>query len=322
MGVLKITRGPRPGAVRAVIYGTEGIGKSTLAAQFPAPLILDTEDGTRQLDCAVAEIKDWKTLTLAISELAVDPQGFRTVVIDSADWAERILVESMLAASGKKSIEDYGFGKGYVLLQEHIGRFLAKCDDLIAAGMNVVFVAHSAVKRTSPPDMTDGFDRYELKLTKQVAPLLKEWADLLLFCNYRTSIVEGADGRKKAAGGKERLMHTERTASWDAKNRFGLPATLPMSIASLAPVFGKPSPPPVKSADVEEPEDAPPTVAEIVGHIRSAKTVKALGRMGDRIDEMASEGHLTDLEVAELMGAINARHQEIEPTTQEAVTNG
>ncbi len=79
---------------------------------------------------------------------------------------------------------------------------------------------------------------------------------------------------------------------------------------------------PAKAAEVEEPGDAPPTVPEILGHIRAAKTVKALGRMGDRIDELTSEGHLTDLEVAELMGAINTRHQEIEPTTQETVTNG
>ncbi len=83
----------------------------------------------------------------------------------------------------------------------------------------------------------------------------------------------------------------------------------------------RPAQPP-KAAEVAEPEDAPPKVAEILGHIQAAKTVKALGRMGDRIDELTSEGHLDDLEVAELMGAINRRHQEIEPTTQETVTNG
>lgn len=79
---------------------------------------------------------------------------------------------------------------------------------------------------------------------------------------------------------------------------------------------------PLKAAEAAEPEDAPPKVSEILGHIQAAKTVKALGRMGDRIDELTSEGHLDDLEVAELMGAINRRHQEIEPTTKETVTNG
>jgi hypothetical protein len=82
----------------------------------------------------------------------------------------------------------------------------------------------------------------------------------------------------------------------------------------------RPAQPP-KAAEAAEPEDAPPKVAEILGHIQAAKTVKALGRMGDRIDELTSEGHLDDLEVAELMGAINRRHQEIEPTTKETVTN-
>lgn len=93
-------------------------------------------------------------------------------------------------------------------------------------------------------------------------------------------------------------------------------------LADGTPAPAAPPAQPPKAVDVEDPGDAPPTVAEILGHIRLAKTVKALGRMGDRIDELASDGHLTDVEVAELMGAINARHQEIEPTTQEAVTNG
>ena len=193
MSVIKIVRGRQHGAARVAVYGVEGIGKSTLAAEFPSPVILDTEDGTRHLEAARVRIDDWKTLTLAVAELAVSPQGFRTVVIDSIDWAERLLVEWMLKAAGKKSIEDFGFGKGYVLLQEHVGRFLADLDRLIDAGIHVVLVGHAAVKRTSPPDQTEGFDRYELKLTRQVAPLVKEWADALLFANYRVKLIEGAD---------------------------------------------------------------------------------------------------------------------------------
>jgi len=223
-GVLNITRGRRQAAVRGTVYGIEGIGKTTLATQFPSPLVLDTEDGTNHIDVARASIHDWKSLTLALTELAVNAQGFKTIVIDSADWAEKLLIEWLLKTSGKKSIEDFGFGKGYTMVAEHWTRFLASCDVLIGQGINVVFVAHSTVKRTSPPDQTDGFDRYELKLTKQSAPLLREWCDLLLFCNYRTKLVEGSDGRLKATGGKDRVMHAEHSAAWDAKNRFDLPA--------------------------------------------------------------------------------------------------
>ena len=314
MSVIKIVRGRQHGAARVAVYGVEGIGKSTLAAEFPSPVILDTEDGTRHLEAARVRIDDWKTLTLAVAELAVSPQGFRTVVIDSIDWAERLLVEWMLKAAGKKSIEDFGFGKGYVLLQEHVGRFLADLDRLIDAGIHVVLVGHAAVKRTSPPDQTEGFDRYELKLTRQVAPLVKEWADALLFANYRVKLIEGADGRTKAVGGKERILFAERSAAWDAKNRLGLPAELPMTIEALAPLFGEPAKPAAKRG---KPADEP-LVVTIAKHVAEASSVRTLGKIGDRIDELASQGDLTEEEVAELMGAINARHQQIEP--QEAAT--
>jgi len=313
-GVLQITRGRRQAAVRGTIYGTEGIGKTTLATQFPDPLVLDTEDGTNHLDVARASIHDWKSLTLAITELAVNSQGFKTIVIDSADWAEKLLIEWLLKTSGKKSIEDFGFGKGYTMVAEHWTRFLASCDVLIGQGINVVFVAHSTVKRTSPPDQTDGFDRYELKLTKQSAPLLREGCDLLLFCNYRTKLVEGSDGRLKATGGKERIMHAEHSAAWDAKNRFGLPAEMPMDIGQLGTIFAGPAP-----AAVLLPQspaagsDDLPLVERITRHIREAKTVRTLGKIGDRLDELESESQLTAEQVASLLGEINRRHQELEP---------
>lgn len=244
---LNITRGKKTGAIRAVIYGTEGIGKSTLASRIPDCLVLDTEDGTGQLDIARVVASDWRGIEHAVKELIADTQGFRAVVIDTADWLERSLIDFMLKQSGKKSIEDYGFGKGYTILQEHTSRFLALCDQLIAKGVHVVFVAHAKVTRTSPPDQTDGYDRYELKLTKQVAPLLKEWADMVLFVNYRIQIVEGSDGKLKAQGGKERIMHAERSAAWDAKNRFGLPAEMPMDFAQIAHLFGAAAPRPTQA---------------------------------------------------------------------------
>jgi hypothetical protein len=309
-GVLQITRGRKQAAARATIYGDEGIGKTTLATQFPAPLVLDTEDGTHHLDVARVSVHDWKTLTLAVTELAVNPQGFQTIVIDSADWAEKLLIEWLLKTSGKKSIEDFGFGRGYTMLAEHWTRFLASCDVLVAQGINVVWVAHSTVKRVSPPDQTDGYDRYELKLTKQVSPLLREWCDLLLFCTYKMKLVEGGDGRLKAQGGKERVMHAEHSAAWSAKNRFGLPAEMPMDISHLQTIFSGPAPAQVPAAGLEEPK----LFDRIVAHISEATTVRTLGKISDRIDQLLSEEQLTQDESDKLARAINARHDVIEPT--------
>jgi hypothetical protein len=120
---LNIQRGRRHTPVRAVIYGTEGIGKSTLAAAFPAPVILDTEEGTHHLDVARVSIGSWDELRAAVAEIGSKPSEFRTVVIDSADWAERLLIESLLVEHKQKSIEGFGFGKGYTILAEGFGRF-------------------------------------------------------------------------------------------------------------------------------------------------------------------------------------------------------
>ena len=297
MGVIKITRGVQRSAARVVLYGTEGIGKTTLAAEFPGALILDTESGSTHLDCARVACPDWQSLMLAVTELAVDSQGFKTIVIDSADWAEKKLIEFMLKAAGKRSIEDFGFGKGYVMLQEHVTRFLGQCDALVERGLNVVLVAHSKVARTSPPDQTDGFDRYELKLTKQVAPLLKEWCDALLFATYKMRLVEGADGRMKATGGKTRVLYSERSAAWDAKNRYGLPEEMPMEFSQLASVVEAV---PYRAAP------GPVSIDSTLDAIASAEGA-ALERLLPRVMQRHTAGELTAEQTNTLTKAISAR---------------
>jgi hypothetical protein len=295
---IKIERGISRGAVRVVLYGTEGIGKSTLAAQFPAAVILDTEDGTRQIDCARVRCADWMTLQGALVELGGNAQGFQTVVVDSVDWAERMALEHMLRKDGKRSVEDYGFGKGFVKLAEAFSAFLGLADNLIDRGVNVVFVGHSTVKRTTPPDLDEGWDRYELKLSRQVAPLVKEWADALLFANYRTRLVPGSDGRTRAKGGKERILYAERTAAFDAKNRYGLGAELPMTIEALASLF-----------------DGPRTPRPLgwMERVAKAQTVEALGQIADEADQAVTAGDMTESQRNRLDAEINRRHDELDP---------
>jgi replication-associated recombination protein RarA len=110
---MQILKGKQSSPVRAVIYGVEGIGKTSIAAELPDALILDTEDGSKQIDCARALCLDWRSIEHAVKELIKDDQGFKTIVIDSADWMEKALIDHMLRLSGKSSIEDYGYGKGY-----------------------------------------------------------------------------------------------------------------------------------------------------------------------------------------------------------------
>jgi hypothetical protein len=300
---IKIERGVSRGAARVVLYGTEGIGKSTLAAQFPNPVILDTEDGTRQIDCARVRCGDWMTLTGAMVDLGGNAQGFQTVVVDSVDWAERLGLEHMLRKDGKRSVEDYGFGKGFVKIAEVMSAFLGMADNLIDRGVNVVFVGHSTVKRTTPPDLDEGWDRYELKLSRQVAPLVKEWADALLFANYRTRLVEGADGRTRAKGGKERILFAERTAAWDAKNRYGLGAELPMSIEALAALF----------EGQRATASVPARPLGWMERVAKAQTVEALGRIADEADQAVTAGDMTESQRNRLDAEIAKREDAIDP---------
>jgi hypothetical protein len=291
---LKIERGRRHMPARVLVDGTEGIGKSTLAAQFPAPVILDTEEGTHHLDVARVSIGSWDELRAAVAEIGSKPGEFKTVVIDSADWAERLCMDSICEEHRKKSVEDFGYGKGYTHVAEAFSKLLTQCDSLIGVGMHVVFVAHVKVVRTSPPDMTDGYDRWELKLSKQVAPLLKEWCDALLFCNYETRTTTGTDGRVKAIGGKKRVIHTERSAAFDAKNRYGLDPIVPMAIESLAPIFAEPA----KRPGWRD-------------RVAAATTLEELGRIGDDADQAVSDGKLSPELRERLDAAIDARHAEI-----------
>jgi hypothetical protein len=237
---MKITSGKQTRAQRVVIYGVESVGKSTFAAQFPKPLFLDVEGGTAHLDTDRVEIATLAELESAIREC--QSTDYQSVIIDSADWAERLVLEGMLTQDKKKSVEDYGYGKGFVMLAEKFARLLTIADQIVASGKNVVFIAHSKVQRVEPPDMLSAYDRYELKLTKQSAPLLKEWADELWFFKFKTKTVESESGRSKGIGGKERIILTTHSAAYDAKTRSGLAEELPMAWDSVAHLFAKPAP--------------------------------------------------------------------------------
>lgn len=236
-----VTRGKQRRAQRVVIYGVESVGKTTFAANAPKPLFLDVEGGTHHIDAARVEVNSFEELRGAFAELLAGGHDFRSVVIDSADWAEKLLIEDLLAEHKKKSIEDWGYGKGWVQVAERFARVLTAADRLIEKGINVLFIAHSQVKRVEPPDQMAAFDRYELKLSKQCSPLLKEWADELWFAQFKTKVVESESGRMKGKGGKERILYTTHSAAYDAKTRGGLPEELPLEWQSVYHLFEGPA---------------------------------------------------------------------------------
>ncbi|WP_313074759.1 ATP-binding protein [Lacrimispora sp.] len=235
---MQIVRGKLPGAKKIVVYGPEGIGKSTFAARFPDPVFIDTEGSTKDMDVArFPEPSSWTMILNQVSDVIKTPSVCKTLIVDTADWAEMLCITSVCAKNQKSSIEDFGYGKGYTYIQEEFGKLLNLLTDVIKVGIDVVLTAHAKMRKFEQPDELGAYDRWEMKLSKGVAPMVKEWADMVLFCNYKTMVVnvdgQGAQkGKNKAQGGR-RVMYTTHHSCWDAKNRYDLSDELPFEYESI-----------------------------------------------------------------------------------------
>lgn len=210
------------GAPRIVLYGVAGIGKTTLAACAPKPIFLQTEDGLGRIDAdAFPRAATYGDVLEQMSALIKQPNDYQTVVLDSLDALEPLLWEHVCAEGGKRTIEDFGYGKGYVAAAGEWRRLLSGFDMLRDAGKAVVLIAHSQVVRFESPEV-DAYDRYQLRLDKRACAVVSDWADAVLFANYRVAAVQSGD-RKRGVGDGTRVLYTTERPAFAAKNRFGLP---------------------------------------------------------------------------------------------------
>lgn len=250
---MKISKGVIPGAKKIVAFGPEGIGKSTFAGSFPEPVFCDTEGSTKTMDVMRFDApKSWDDILAAVDYVIADPTCCKTFVIDTADWAEMYCIRYTCEKGGVNGIEDFGYGKGYVYVQENFKKLLDKLDKLIELGINVVVTAHAKMRKFEQPDEMGAYDRWEMKLSRQVAPMLKEWADMVLFMNYKTYVIEDDKTKSKKAQGGKRVMYTTHNPCWDAKNRYGLNDCLPLDYAEIKAVIEGDAPKPKKVKKTEE----------------------------------------------------------------------
>lgn len=234
---MQITRGKQPGAQKVVLYGPEGIGKSTFASRFPEPVFIDTEGSTRHLDVArLPKPSSWTMLLDDVKYIRDTPGVCKTLIIDTLDWAEALCTQHVCDTAQKKGVEDFGYGKGYVYVAEEFGKLLNLLDEVIDRGINVLGTAHAKMRKFEQPEETGAYDRWEMKMSKNVAPLVKEWSDALLFANYKILTVRSGEDKKtvKAQGGR-RTMYTAHHPCWDAKNRWGLPEEVEFDYSAIAP---------------------------------------------------------------------------------------
>lgn len=239
MSKYSISSGMIAAPVKVVLYGPEGIGKSTFASQFPGAVFIDTEGSTRRMDVQRMPVPtSWAMLMDEVAEIAMGFIPCETLVIDTADWAERLCITAVCSRFNVRGIEDFGYGKGYTYAKEEFAKLLDALEEVIESGRNVVITAHAQIAHIDQPDAVGSYDRWTMKTSKQVAPLLREWADMLLFANYKIVVEKsgtGTNAKNKATGGR-RVMYTTHHACWDAKNRFGLPDELPFEYAQIASV--------------------------------------------------------------------------------------
>ncbi len=263
---MNITYGIVPSAQKIVIYGPEGIGKSTLASKFPSPLFIDTEGSTKKLDVRrFDKPSSWQMIMEQINHIISFPNLCETLVIDTVDWAEQLCIKHVCDTHSKKGIEDFGYGNGYVYEKEEFSRFLLLLDEVINKGVNVVLTAHAQLRKFEQPDEMGAYDRWELKLGKktssQISPLIKEWADAVFFANYKTFAVATDDkGKKFKAQGGKRVIYTSHHPCWDAKNRDNLPDEIPMEYEAFSHILS------LRSNDIETPKETPRETVRTVEH--------------------------------------------------------
>jgi len=212
-----------------IIHGPPGIGKTTLAQNFPAPINIQTEDGCPsglEID-TFGLCESYASVIEAIKHLSTEPHDYKTVVLDSLDKLEPLVLAAVCAQYSFASIESPGFGKGWVIADQWWLDFLRGIDWLRRArNMIVVLIAHSEIATINDPRVTS-YTSYQLRLHKRARALVEDNADLIGFLATDVVIKTEQSGfsktRARADGGSTRWLHTEGRPAFIAKNRFNMP---------------------------------------------------------------------------------------------------
>jgi len=257
MTLQSIQRGKQARPLRIIVHGVDGVGKSTLAAGAPNPIFIGSEDGTGHLDVARFPMAStFEDVLEAINTLATTPHDYQTLVLDTLDWMEPLVWKAVCASAKVESIEDVGggFGKGYIAALETWKAIATALESLQAKrNIHVIILAHSSIKLFKNPEGED-FERYVIKMNDKAAAQWREWADGVYFANYETMAKKDARTKKvKGVSTGERYLYTQRTAAYDAKDRYGLPDKVALDWAEFEAAWksGQPADPKALIAEIQ-----------------------------------------------------------------------
>ena len=230
----------KPG--RLLVHGVQGVGKTTFAAEAPAPVFIQCEDGLASVDVDAFPLsRTFSDVMQAFESLYQEEHSYKSVIIDSVDWLEPLIYAQTCQDNGWSNIEQPGYGKGYIAAmaywRQYVEAINALRDD---KGMWVLQLAHTDVKKFDDP-AADAYDRYVIKLYNKAAALLLEHSDAVIFLNHLISLktTDQGFGNKKtrAISGGQRVAYCAERPSHIAKNRYGLPDQIIVPGKDWSPVW-------------------------------------------------------------------------------------
>jgi hypothetical protein len=223
---------------RIVLYAEGGFGKSTFGSEAPAPIFMDIEKGADNINVTRVPTNSYEDAVNLIKSLNEQEHDFKSLVIDSVDWLERLIVDQVCKDYSVKSLEDVGFGKGYEAVIKKFRYLLSGLDVLRKKGIIIIVLAHRATKRIDPPTGSP-YDVYAPKMHGKTLKedknldILIEWCDILLYGEEEeiTKSVDTGFGNKveKAVAKGEKVIHTTAKAGFKAKTRYDLPESIPFT---------------------------------------------------------------------------------------------
>lgn len=232
---------------RVLLYGTEGIGKTTFGARSPKPIFILTEDGTAGQQIKHLPLcRSWDALSEAIDYVRYsDMKEFQTLVIDSVSGIEQLIHAELCARSGKGSIEEAcgGFGKGYTSAASRMLELVDRLDAIRdEQKLAVVMLAHADTEKVDDPER-ESYTRHSLRCHKKAASVLTAWADVVGFaCRKMRLRTDESSGRKIGASigddASSRVIRLVGGPACVAKNRYGLAEEMPLDAAAFWKAVG------------------------------------------------------------------------------------